>query len=186
MSRRLLLVAGLLVVVAGLLLWALLPGRGARTAAPAAGPAPAASPTPAPERQVVLLYPGPDDLLHPEVVPLALPEELDARVRILVERLLQPSPAGRPPVAPYPAQLEQVFVREGRTVYVGFSAPETELGGSSTEVLFAFAVTDSILLNCPGLRGVQLLFGGREVPTLTGHLDLSRPLVLNKRLIAAS
>ncbi len=186
MNRRLILVAVLLVAVAGLLLWALLPGRGMPAGTPAGGPAPVTSPTPAPERQVVLLYPGPDDLLHPEMVPLALPEELDARVRVLVERLLQPSPAGRPPVAPYPAQLEQVFVRQGRTAYVGFSAPETELGGSSTEVLFAFAVTNSILLNCPGLRRVQLLFGGREIPTLTGHLDLSRPLVLNKRLVAAS
>ncbi len=186
MNRRLLLVAVLVVVAAGLLLWALLPGRREGGGAPTAGPPPVASPTPAPERRVVLLYPGPDDLLHPEVVPLALPDELDARVRTLVERLLEPSPAGRPPVAPYPAELEQVFVREGRTAYVGFTAPETELGGSSTEVLFAFAVTDSILLNCPQLRGVQLLFGGREVPTLTGHLDLSRPLGLNKRLIAAS
>jgi hypothetical protein len=33
---------------------------------------------------------------------------------------------------------------------------------------------------------VQILFGGHEVKTLTGHVDLSRPLVLNKRFIAQS
>lgn len=185
MKRRLVLIAVLSAGVLVLLLWALFPGGGSRRPAPPAGQV-LPTPTPAPERQVVLLYPGPDDLLHPEMVPLGLPEELDERVRVLVERLLSPSPAGRLPVAPYPARLEQVFVRGDSVVYVDFTAPETPLGGTSTEVLFAYAVTDSVLLNCPTLRGVQLLFGGREVPTLAGHLDLSRPLALNKRLIAAS
>ena len=45
---------------------------------------------------------------------------------------------------------------------------------------------DSILLNCPELSAVQILFGGHEVETLTGHLDLSKPLVLNRRFIASS
>ena len=36
------------------------------------------------------------------------------------------------------------------------------------------------------LSARAILFGGHEVPTLTGHLDLSKPLVLNKRFIAAS
>ena len=185
MSRRLVLLLVLAAAVLGVLIWALSPRRTApsiregRTAAPP-------TPTPPPERQAVLLYPGPDDLLHPEIVPLALPDELEARVRALVLRLLEPSPAGRPPVPPYPAQLEDVFVR-GRTVaYVVFSPPEEPLAGTSNEVPFVYAVVDTILLNCPELRRVQLLFGDREVPTLTGHLDLSRPLALNKRLIAAS
>jgi hypothetical protein len=47
-------------------------------------------------------------------------------------------------------------------------------------------VVNSILLNTPDLVAVQVLFDGREFTTLTGHLDTSRPLVLNKRLIAAS
>ncbi len=49
-----------------------------------------------------------------------------------------------------------------------------------------YAVVNSILLNCPELDTVQLLFGGHEVKTLTGHLDLSRPLALNKGFIATS
>ena len=49
----------------------------------------------------------------------------------------------------------------------------------------AYGLVDSILLNCPTLHAVQILFGGHEVPTLTGHLDLSEPLVLNKEFIAS-
>ena len=51
--------------------------------------------------------------------------------------------------------------------------------------MLAYGVVDSIILNCPEVTAVQILFGGHEVPTLTGHLDLSRPLVLNKRFIGA-
>ena len=41
-----------------------------------------------------------------------------------------------------------------------------------------YGVVDSVLLNCPELKAVQVLFGGREIETLTGHLDLSKPLAV--------
>jgi len=185
MRARVVLLVVLGIAAAVFLLWALLgPSTPPRRTAP--GTAPLATPTPAPERQAVLLYPGPDGLLHPEIVPLSLPDEVESRVRVLVARLLEPSPAGRPPVVPYPAMLTDVFVREGKVAYVDFTAPEEPLAGSGNEVPFVYAVVDTILLNCPDLRAVQLLFGDREVESLTGHLDLSGPLPLNKRLIAAS
>jgi len=185
MSARALLLVLLGIAAAVILAWAFL-GRPVPPRQAGAGPEALPTPTPAPERQAVLLYPGPDDMLHPEIVPLGLPDELESRVRVLVERLLQPSPAGRPPVAPYPARLTDVFVRDGRVAYVDFTAPDGPLAGSASEVPFVYAVVDTILLNCPDLRAVQVLIGDREVETLTGHLDLSRPLPLNKRLIAAS
>ena len=52
--------------------------------------------------------------------------------------------------------------------------------------MLAYAVVNSIILNCPEVSAVQILFGGREIDTLTGHLDMSTPPVLNKRFIAAS
>ncbi len=50
--------------------------------------------------------------------------------------------------------------------------------------MLAYGTVNSVLLNCPELTSVQLLFSGTEVPSLTGHLDLSQPLSLNKRFIA--
>ncbi len=185
MRARVVLLVLLGAAAAVLLLWALL-GPTSRVPQSGPEPAPLPTPTPAPKRQAVLLYPGSDGLLHPEIVPLSLPDEQENRVRVLVSRLLQPSPAGRPPVAPYPAMLTDVFVREGKIAYVDFTAPENPLAGCGNEVPFVYAVVDTILLNCPDLRAVQLLFGDREVETLTGHLDLSGPLPLNKRLIAPS
>ena len=87
-----------------------------------------------------------------------------------------------PPV-PYAASLEAVFVDENGVAYVNLTAP---LAGSSTELMLAYGVVNSIILNCPEISAVQILFGGHEVDTLTGHLDLSKPLVLNRRFIASS
>jgi hypothetical protein len=38
----------------------------------------------------------------------------------------------------------------------------------------------------PEVRGVRLLVEGQEVDTLTGHLDLTRPIAFDDRLVAAA
>ena len=83
------------------------------------------------------------------------------------------------------AELNTVFVDNLGTAFIDLTAPPEPVDGSQVELLLAYGLVDSILLNCPTLHAVQILFGGREVPTLTGHLDLSEPLVLNKEFIAS-
>ena len=125
---------------------------------------------------------------HPELRNVPFPEEPLERIRVVMRELLT-GPAtsqGLAPVVPYQAQLEAVFIDSDGNAFVALTAPPDPLQGSSTELLLAYGVVDSILLNCPTINAVQILFGGREVPTLTGHLDFSKPLVLNKRFIAAS
>ena len=123
------------------------------------------TPTPAPEQRVILLFSGRDGMLHPELRSVPLPEEVHERIRVVMNELLAGPRASRlaPPV-PYQASLKAVFV----------------------ELMLAYGVVNSIILNCPEISAVQILFGGREVETLTGHLDLSKPLVLNRRFIASS
>jgi len=183
MNRRFLLIAVALTVVAGLLYWALRPGTGpGREVAPEELP----TPTPAPQERVMLLFLGRDGLLHPELHTVALPAETEERVRTVVRELLAGPSGSLLPVVPYQAELLDVFVDGNRHAFVDLSAPPQPLAGSNTELVLAYGVVDSVLLNCPNLVGVQLLFDGSEVPTLTGHLDLSRPLGLNKRFIGAS
>jgi len=86
---------------------------------------------------------------------------------------------------PWAAELNAVFVDSQGTAFIDLTAPPEPLSGSHTELILAYGLVDSILLNCPELAKVQILFGGHEIPTLTGHLDFSRPLVLNKRFIAS-
>jgi germination protein M len=146
------------------------------------------TPTPAPEQRVILLFAGADGLLHPELRSVPLPAEVHERIRVIMTEILNgPGNTGQlAPVVPYAAAVEAIFVDQQGNAFVDLTAPPEPLTGSSTELLLAYGVIDSIILNCPEITAVQLLFGGHEVPTLTGHLDLSRPLVLNKRFIAAS
>ncbi len=144
------------------------------------------TPTPPPEQQVVLLFLGADGRLHPELRTVPLPKEVGARARVVVEQLLSGSTGGLGPVVPYQAVVNAVFVDERGNAFVDLTAPPEPLAGSHIELTLAYGVVDSVLLNCPELRAVQILFGGREISTLTGHLDLSRPMVLNKRFIAQS
>lgn len=146
------------------------------------------TPTPAPEQRIVLLFIGRDGLLHPELRSVPLPDEVYERIRVVMGELLAgPDPSlNLAPVIPYAAALEAVFVDGTGNAFVDLTAPPGKLEGSSTELLLAYGVVDTILLNCPEVSAVQILFGGHEVKTLTGHLDLSKPLVLNKRFIAAS
>ena len=100
--------------------------------------------------------------------------------------LLQAGPTGDlAPVVPWPAELNAVFVDNRGTAFIDLTAPPEPVNGSQIELLLAYGLVDSILLNCPSLQAVQILFGGHEIPTLTGHLDLSKPLVLNKEFIAS-
>ena len=185
MNRRVLLILGLgvavVAVIAILLSMALGPESGGQDAVVESV---VATPTPSPPQRIILLYAGSDGMLYPEVREVPLPAEIEARMRVVIEELLAgPTQGLRPPI-PYEAELNGVFVDIEGNGYVDVTAPPEPLQGSHTELLLTYSVVDSILLNCPDLAAVQLLFSGQEVDTLTGHLDLSRPLTLNKRFVA--
>ena len=146
------------------------------------------TPTPAPEQRVMLLFAGGDGMLHPELRSVPLPEEVHERIRVVMDQLLAgPTDTRRlAAVVPYQARVEAIFVDQQGNAFVDLTAPPEPLAGSKTEMMLAYGVVNSIILNCPEITAVQILFGGHEVSTLTGHLDLSKPLVLNKRFVAAS
>ena len=49
-------------------------------------------------------------------------------------------------------------------------------GGSLDELLTVYTIVDALTANLPAVTAVQLLVDGKEVDTLAGHVDLSRPL----------
>lgn len=186
MNRRVVWILVAAVVSVALLTWVLF-GPGRRTVLPgdvlevAALP----TPTPAPEQRVMLLFGGSDGMLHPELRNVPLPAEVHERARLVVLEVLSGPTGNLQPVVPWPAELNAVFIDHEGTAFIDLTAPPEELAGSHTELLLAYGLVNSVLLNCPELHAVQILFGGHEVPTLTGHLDLSHPLSLNKRFIAS-
>ena len=188
MNWRVALIALAAVAAVALLAWLLQGGKPQVEQVEAFDVIELPTPTPAPEQRVILLFTGSDGMLHPELRSVPLPEEVHERIRVVMSELFA-GPRSAPrlsPLAPYKLSLQAVFVDQDGNAYVDLTAPPEPLTGSSTELMLAYGVVNSIILNCPEITAVQILFGGHEVDTLTGHLDLSRPLVLNKRFIAAS
>jgi germination protein M len=188
MNWRVALIAVAAVAAVALLVWLLQGGTPQVEQPEILEVADVPTPTPAPEQRVILLFVGTDGLLHPELRSVPLPEEVHARIRVVMDELLAGprSTARLAPPVPYEASLNAVFVNSEGQAFVDLTAPPGPLTGSSTELMLTYGVVNSIILNCPEISAVQVLFGGHEVDTLTGHLDLSRPLVLNRRFIAAS
>lgn len=187
MNWRVALIALAAVAAVALLIWLLQGGEPKVEQAEVFEAEDMPTPTPAPEQRVILLFTGGDGMLHPELRSVPLPDEVHERIRVVMDELLAGPRATRlaPPV-PYQASLEAVFVDESGNAYVNLTPPPEPLAGSSTELMLAYGIVNSIILNCPEISAVQILFGGHEVETLTGHLDLSKPLVLNRRFVASS
>jgi hypothetical protein len=187
MTGRTFLIALATLAAFFVLMWLLLTGEVPEIAPTGEGPVEAiATPTPAPPQRIVLLFAGSDGRLQPELREVPLPAEVHERARVVVNELLAGPTGELTAVVPYEAQVEGVYIGGQGVVFIDLTPPPEPLQGSHIELMLVYGVVNSVLLNCPELTAVQLLFGGTGIPTLTGHLDLSRPLVLNKRLIATS
>lgn len=49
-------------------------------------------------------------------------------------------------------------------------------GGSATELATVYGLVDTVTVNFPAIKRVQLLIAGKKVETLKGHIDISAPL----------
>jgi spore germination protein GerM len=56
-------------------------------------------------------------------------------------------------------------------------------GGSSAEVMTVYSVVNSLSLNVPQIKGVQILIEGERGGSITGHLVLDRPISSKTDLI---
>ncbi|HSP06111.1 MAG TPA: GerMN domain-containing protein [Acidobacteriota bacterium] len=75
-------------------------------------------------------------------------------------------------------QVRELFITHDGTAYVDFSAElaANHVGGSLAEINTVYAIVNTLTLNFPKIKRVQILVDDHAVDTLTGHLDLSRPL----------
>ena len=56
-------------------------------------------------------------------------------------------------------------------------------GGSSAELMTVYSIVNSLSLNFPQIKRVQILIDGKPIETITGHLSLSLPLAPKLDLI---
>ncbi len=56
-------------------------------------------------------------------------------------------------------------------------------GGSSAEMMTVYSIVNSLSLNFPQIKRVQILIDGKPVETITGHLSLKQPISSKADLI---
>jgi hypothetical protein len=99
----------------------------------------------------------------------------------------QIAPVEPPLVSAVPGgtSLRDLFVTESGDAYVDLSreAAAAHPGGTVNELLTVYTVVHALTVNLPGIKAVQILIDGREVPTLAGHVDLRQPLAPNLALV---
>jgi hypothetical protein len=103
---------------------------------------------------------------------------LSRQIQAVVEELLRGSAQGNVSPLPGAGRVLEVFVTARGVAYVDLSTEVAApgAGGSRTELMAVYSLVNSIVLNFPAIRRVQILVGGQVATTLAGHVDLSRPL----------
>jgi spore germination protein GerM len=82
----------------------------------------------------------------------------------------------------------EVFVTARGIAYVDLSKEivEKPSSGMEAEMFAVFSLVNSITMNFPAIKRVQILVDGRVAETLGGHVDLSHPLMPDPTLLAAA
>ena len=77
--------------------------------------------------------------------------------------------------------LRAVFLTQSGEAYVDLSRDviAAHPGGTLNELLTVYTIVNALTVNLPAVTSVQLLVDGKEVDTLSGHVDLRQPLTKN-------
>jgi spore germination protein GerM len=152
--------------------------RTSQTTAPAQSPKPE---EPQNQRKInVKLYFANDDStqLIPEERSIVYHDGLSAQANEILQELIKGPEGDLAATIPTDTKLLDIFMSKDGVAYVDFSQELSSgtPGGSLAEMSTVFSIVDTLTLNFPQIKGVQILVNDQAVDTLNGHVDLSRPL----------
>jgi hypothetical protein len=100
-------------------------------------------------------------------------EIVSAQIAPVVEPLVSAVPPG--------TKLRAVFINDTGDAFVDLSREVVAAhpGGTLNELLTVYTIVNALTANLPVVTSVQVLVDGKEVETLSGHIDLRRPLAKN-------
>ena len=187
--RRALTIAGVALVAlfVGALMYWRLPDWTSRatsraTTRASAAPSPTAPAPPGRKIKARLFYVAEDglrltsverDIAYGEGTVEQAREIVAAQIAPVVEPLVSAVPPG--------TALRAVFLTPGGEAYVDLSREvmSAHPGGTQNELLTVYTIVNALTVNLPAVTAVQLLVDGKEVDTLSGHIDLRQPLTRN-------
>jgi spore germination protein GerM len=89
------------------------------------------------------------------------------------------------PTLPPKTKLLAIQLNEEGVAKVNFnkSLSKDHPGGSSAEIMTTYSIVNSLTLNFPKIKQVQILVEGKPIETIAGHLSLKQPISSNPSLI---
>ncbi len=172
--------------------WLMFSALGRRLAEPTpdAEPVAPAAETPAavgPHIAAILYFVSEDGtLLEGKSMDVPLRDSPAAQARALIEaQLATEPPAPLTRAVPAGVTVRGVFLTSRDEAYVDLDGTFVSAlpGGSHNELMATYAIVSVLTTNLTPITRVQILIDGREVETLTGHVDLREPLRKNEGLI---
>ncbi len=131
-----------------------------------------------PASSVTLLYPDAvTGLLTACPVTMALKGEAQQDMALVAGRYIEgPCCDGQSQPFLQGTSLRCLFLLDGGLIVLDLTASAASGGGSDTESARVYGLVDTLCYNFKEIKSARILVDGREVETLLGHLDLSRPL----------
>jgi germination protein M len=140
--------------------------------------------------KMVIFFQSPrrPDLLVPVYRNVFNTISLDQQADQLLQKLIQ-GPAeseGLLPTVPEGTALQRLYLAEDGTAFVAFNRAlmERHEGGVSGELMTIYSIVDTLCVNFPSIRRVQILVEGADPETLAGHIDITQPLEIDEELFA--
>ena len=113
--------------------------------------------------------------------------DLGAQLKAVVGELVRGSKSGLVASLPPETKVLEVFVSARGVAYVDLSKEASQgTAGSHDELLSVYSIVNSLTVNFPAVKRVQILLEDRPTDTLAGHVDLSRPLTADMTLLTAA
>jgi spore germination protein GerM len=134
-----------------------------------------------------LYFPSTDGTLRVVRRTLAVTQEPEQRVRVLLQALVA-GPREDGLLAPFEHDIEiaSTLLSATGVLYVDLRAPGQAAPpslGSRDELLTVYSLVNTAVLNVPEARRVVLLWNGTQLESLSGHVDTARPLRANQDLV---
>ncbi|MBN2538467.1 MAG: GerMN domain-containing protein [Deltaproteobacteria bacterium] len=138
------------------------------------------------EKQEVKLYFSDlnERFLIPENRYITKRKSLNDSVRELVVALIGGPNTDLVETLPKDTDLRGVNVKDG-IAYIDFGKNLIDLhpGGSASEMMTIYSLTNTITINVPSVKKVKLLVDGNDLKTIRGHIDTDKPFELNRELL---
>lgn len=132
------------------------------------------------EKKEVLLYfsDSEGEYLIAEKRPILKKNEVKEEAKETILELIKGPKEKLIPTLPPRTKLLTLQINDAGVAKVNFSLAlsKDHPGGSSAEMMTVYSIVNSLALNFPQIKRVQILIDGKSIETITGHLSLRQPI----------